>query len=657
MSSSVDAETDLLSYANPNYQLTSSDENCNIEIDGSYDDLYEGLDVACKINRRLSVRGRRKYASLDPVSMGVDVDLETVPMLTANTENNLNQTHGLKSSDTEDSFPGIDNGNAVFDSNDNKDMGKKSSFLDYYISLEAATSLKENKSPTFQALCSCDSSVQKPSASVVSEKLAGSTKYERHLCDESAESDCLPSGWERHEDDSGPYYWHISSGTIQRDPPISYSCNRVSSRLSKDLDLNSSKKYLYLNPRKTTCETSIPNGIHRNNMLGVHSLDEKIKRRSCPDGSCSLTSDKRPIRFAVRSLGWVEIAEADLTPERSSKAVNKCIVDLSIGRNDILDIVGRWGDGKDLFMDLDDYSLRLMDTQDLTVLNTQPIHTIRVWGVGRDNGRDFAYVARDRATKKHMCHVFRCDIPARIIANTLRDICKKIMIERSLQRSLNRHNEPSALCEGEKSNGNNGTPTRPTNLPMEQGLFYPDESLGTYVGQLFPTPMEEPKKVLKVYYLGSTNVEKATGVDVLNDAIEQLTNSIRKSDYKYVNVAVAPSTITISEPGDEDNQLAECRVRFLSFLGIGKNVKNCGFIVHTALDEFVAHVFYCEPSSGALCKTIEAACKLRYQKCLDAHRQDSDAKNLEAQRKGLRTTLKSVFGTFFSARQRKSAET
>ena len=51
-----------------------------------------------------------------------------------------------------------------------------------------------------------------------------------------------------------------------------------------------------------------------------------------------------PIRFAVRSLGWVEIAEEDLTPERSSKAVNKCIVDLSLGRNDINDVVGRWGD-------------------------------------------------------------------------------------------------------------------------------------------------------------------------------------------------------------------------------------------------------------------------------------------------------------------------
>lgn len=53
------------------------------------------------------------------------------------------------------------------------------------------------------------------------------------------------------------------------------------------------------------------------------------------------------IRFSVRSLGWVEIAEEELTPERSSKAVNRCIVDLSLGRNDLLDVVGRWGDVRD----------------------------------------------------------------------------------------------------------------------------------------------------------------------------------------------------------------------------------------------------------------------------------------------------------------------
>lgn len=51
-------------------------------------------------------------------------------------------------------------------------------------------------------------------------------------------------------------------------------------------------------------------------------------------------------------------------------------------------------------------------------------------------------------------------------------------------------------------------------------------------------------------------------------------------------------------------------MRYLSFLGIGKNVKQCAFIMHTAQDTFMAHVFHCEPSSGALCKTVEAACKV-----------------------------------------------
>lgn len=56
-----------------------------------------------------------------------------------------------------------------------------------------------------------------------------------------------------------------------------------------------------------------------------------------------------------------------------------------------------------------------------------------------------------------MCHVFRWDMPARTIANTLRDICKKIMIERSLQQNLAK---PIDI------NGR-GLATRPTNLPTE----------------------------------------------------------------------------------------------------------------------------------------------------------------------------------------------
>lgn len=40
----------------------------------------------------------------------------------------------------------------------------------------------------------------------------------------------------------------------------------------------------------------------------------------------------------------MDISEIDLTPERSSKAVNRCIVELSFGKNGLIDNVGRWGD-------------------------------------------------------------------------------------------------------------------------------------------------------------------------------------------------------------------------------------------------------------------------------------------------------------------------
>lgn len=102
----------------------------------------------------------------------------------------------------------------------------------------------------------------------------------------------------------------------------------------------------------------------------------------------------------------------------------------------------------------------------------------------------------------------------------------------------------------------------------------------------------------------------ATGIDALNNAIDSVMGDSKPEQWENVNVSVAPSMISIHASGDEGRLLAECRVRYLSFLGIGRNVKNCAFIMHTAQDKFVAHVFHCEPSSGALCKTIEAACKV-----------------------------------------------
>ena len=74
--------------------------------------------------------------------------------------------------------------------------------------------------------------------------------------------------------------------------------------------------------------------------------------------------------------------------------------------------------------------------------------------------RDFAYVARDRTTKVHMCHVFQCDTPAREIANTLRDICKRIMQERGLLQAVTsepRLSRPTDLPNLEKMGQHNSS--------------------------------------------------------------------------------------------------------------------------------------------------------------------------------------------------------
>ncbi|XP_064610221.1 amyloid beta precursor protein binding family B member 2-like isoform X2 [Liolophura sinensis] len=463
-------------------------------------------------------------------------------------------------------------------------------------------------------------------------------------CQDSApheEAEALPPGWEKHQDEQGAYFWHIKSGTIQREPPQPTSGASHPKDTKRSISSNSDESTLSVTSSPPSSPTSVLSATEEHlTQFEGHAL--KYVASSLKNLTSSNTNSapeptekveeapgEKPIRFAVRSLGWVRIDEDDLTPERSSKAVNKCIVDLSLGRNDINDVVGRWGDGKDLFMDLDTSSLRLVDPQDCTLLNSQPIHSIRVWGVGRDNGRDFAYVARDKSTRKHMCHVFRCDTPARQIANTLRDICKKIMMERSLLeqgRSLQRMTRPTDLPNLEKNGQPNGQKLTFQNL---------------YNNAQFPTPMEEPKKVIRCHYLGMHQVDKATGMDTLNNAIENLYNRVPPEKWLFASVAVAPSTITISEHSNPDNKVDECRVRFLSFMGIAmKNVKLCAFIMHTAQDQFFAHVFHCEPSAGPLCKTIEAACKLRYQKCLDAHPQTPDHIKKQQGKPGLGATLK-----------------
>ena len=371
-------------------------------------------------------------------------------------------------------------------------------------------------------------------------------------------------------------------------------------------------------------------------------------------------------------MGWVELREDELTPENSSKAVNRCIVKLSPGStSDVAtaEAAGQWGEGKDLILELNEGSLKLIMPDTAIVLNSQPIHSIRVWGVGRDNGRDFAYVARDKHTRKHMCHVFRCDVPARAIANALRDICKKILIERSLAQSSSKltgatSGQRTSVSDSPTQKDPPSRQSKSTSGQAKKDRMRPTSLGGNFNTKLqtktvpapesFPTPMEEPRKVIKAWFLGTQQVDKPCGIDVIHGAIDHLMDTTVRADWKLASVAVAPSTVTVSFADGKSTAL-DCRVRFLSFLGIGESSQQCAFIMHTAQDTFVAHVFHCEPSAGPLCKTIEAACKLRYQKCLDARPQRLIVAEANAVNDGtagtntrhsIGATIKNMFGSW-----------
>ncbi|XP_011684436.1 PREDICTED: amyloid beta A4 precursor protein-binding family B member 2-like [Wasmannia auropunctata] len=682
-------ENGLLSFENPNYHLDPArlDDALNSNGNGSslYDELYQELVGSGGRSGEVTggggggggggtrVQARRTYATLDLGSMGVDVTQgpltqDSVTDDAPDNTDNHNLGYGCEGVAESALVDDTLNGNPRTSS-----TSSSSAILPQSHALQSESAGSIDAADTSGSRNYCEKpdnetaemgGVPHVEGGLNSELYAVPVKrrqpkdqknnailqnntQEKPADVDSADSEDkdenLPPGWQKHEDENGPYYWHVKSGNIQREPPEAPLHSKTEARRSLVKDNDSINNFHTLSGMVNTVTRSNTSSALDQELENKRKVELALKRRSYPARADSEGRDK-PIRFAVRSLGWTEIAEEDLTPERSSKAVNKCIVDLSLGRNDLLDVVGRWGDGKDLFMDLDEGALKLIDPENLTVLNTQPIHTVRVWGVGRDHcrERDFAYVARDRSTRKHMCHVFRCDIPARTIANTLRDICKKIMIERSQHQNL---------AKPVDINGRTSLATRPTNLPTEHRRFHRNGQ--ALVTQSFPTPMEEPKKVLRAQYLGSMQVNQATGMEVLNEAIEHIVTNTPINQWRNVNVAVAPSMISILTPND-DKLITECRVRYLSFLGIGHNVKQCAFIMHTAQDLFIAHVFNCEPSSGALCKTIEAACKLRYQKCLDAHPQgfrNASSLNTPSGR-GLGATLKSLVGSLTGRRNK-----
>ena len=332
----------------------------------------------------------------------------------------------------------------------------------------------------------------------------------------------LEDGWEMHEDEGGLYFWHVKSGTIQREIPKAFKESTPKSRLTK----STTSSNLASKPHQSCQQSS------------SHQVDVEIKRKSLPPpalasspipatisdaATTTTTADPNAgMQVRVRSLGSIQLSEESLTNENSSKAVNRCIVQLSTGSLDSPEC-------KELILSLTEGTLKLVDPTNGSVVSSQPIHTIRVWGVGRDDSRDFAYVARDKATRCHTCHVFRCEVPARAIANKLRDICKKILIERSLSQSSSisgrdqdqsyKRDTTSGSSRASSVEDRDPTASSCTSaaaaappIPSSSGLIRPThftsklKTKTVRAPESFPTPMEEPKKIIKAKFIGDLEV-------------------------------------------------------------------------------------------------------------------------------------------------------
>ena len=141
-----------------------------------------------------ATRQRRHYASLDPASMGVDVQVGPVTNLTRSPDldNSRHRQHAVNNATLVESL------------------------------LNEANDEASNDAPMTSSTTSSSTTRSSADENMMMMMMEWPAEGQQ-VCDAAAAAVVadhqLPAGWERHEDDDGPYYWHIKSGTIQREMP------------------------------------------------------------------------------------------------------------------------------------------------------------------------------------------------------------------------------------------------------------------------------------------------------------------------------------------------------------------------------------------------------------------------------------------------------
>lgn len=398
----------------------------------------------------------------------------------------------------------------------------------------------------------------------------------------------LPEGWERHEDELGPYFWHIPTGTIQREKPFLHTIDKSMIRSDSLVFLDKSAINADYNPTETIeeeeeCEASNSNVCKQSATSFSPDTEKKIQkvktlnnrqkvianlRLTFPvdseDENCDDDSENY-LSFVVHSLGWMNVEESQINSNTGSLAIKKCIHELT---NKTEGAAKCWGvDTQSMLLRISLDKITLLDAVTETVLSIQMIREIRMWAVDEKN--NFAYVAKDKtspikgsslgqSSKSNVlkCHVFYCD--ETVNENSAQKIA--IYLKDALIRIKNsRLTDPDGV-------------QRPISLLKSHQTLSDPVNMQNINSFEFPTPIEERKKMLPALYMGSAPVSKPMGVEVLNMAIVDVATSLKMSMtndtrsevelMRPVYVHVSPSNIIV-ECQETGTTLFECRVRLV----------------------------------------------------------------------------------------------
>lgn len=232
--------------------------------------------------------------------------------------------------------------------------------------------------------------------------------------------------------------------------------------------------------------------------------------------------------------------------------------------------------------------------------------------------RDFGYVSRDSSTRKHRCHIFRCAMPARAVAH--------VLLETHQQQRKSRLRSRTS----EKSVTTNPGQGDPPPTPTSNGAG--------------PRGSHERYERFTCVYIGSCGVGQGQGMEALNEAVERL--ALQPAQWQDAVVDIAISNVTIADlqvsqgagwscdlmiclMWQTGRVLKEHRVRYLSFLGIARDDRFCGYILDCGERKgekcFRFYGFRMEPNTDRLCLALHSACQARYKRVLEAnaHRQGS----------------------------------